>query len=367
MTWYSFSVAPQIPRARNASVGCEVRILPSSWAHRHLWRSFYLPRPAWRWRRAYPVYAAVASYLSLASLPFVRILLRNRPDVLLVQEYSTGRFDVLLLLSRAMRVPLIAYHAGSSPERYVGRLLKRWTIPRADLLMVSSQQELDLLARRYGVSRDRVRVVLTPIDTALFRPRERALACRETGLDAARRYLLFVGRLDDRIKRVSALIRAFALVAGEHPDVDLLVVGDGPDAYELRRLAGACAPGRVRFLGWLAEAPSLARVYSAAECVVLPSQSEGFPAVVGEALACGTPVVASRVGGVGELVLDGETGWLIAPGDEQGLTTRLSFVLANPEVVESIRPRARSLAESRLSPAVVAAELRECFQLATRP
>jgi glycosyltransferase involved in cell wall biosynthesis len=361
VVWYAFSVAPEVEEARHETVGCQVKMLSSSWLHRLLWRAFYLPRMAWRWRGAYPAYATVASYLALASWAFVRTLWRERPDLIFVQDYATGRYDALLLIARCLGVPLIAYHSGSRPEQYIGRFAKRWTIPAADRLIASSREEVEMLARRYGVARERVALILTPIETTAFRPRDRVAACRAAGLDPARRYVVFVGRLDDPVKRVGALIRSFGTLAAGHADADLAIIGDGPDGAELKRLAEIHAPGRVRFAGWVAGAEALTAFYNAAECLVLPSLREGFPTVVGEAMACGTPVLASRVGGVGELVVEGETGWLLSPGDDGALLAGLRFVLAHPGTVTSMRPRARRIAEERVSPAVVGAELRKCF------
>jgi glycosyltransferase involved in cell wall biosynthesis len=78
-------------------------------------------------------------------------------------------------------------------------------------------------------------------------------------------------------------------------------------------------------------------------------------------MACGTPVLASRVGGVPELVTEDETGWLLAPGDDHALRSLLSAVLGRREAVAAMRPRVRRLAEERVSPATVAAALRRCF------
>jgi glycosyltransferase involved in cell wall biosynthesis len=361
LVWYVLSLAPELEEARHEVVGCRVRMLPSSWLHRRLWRLFYLPRMAWRWRGAYPAYATAASYAALASWRFVRALRRERPDLLFVQDYATGRYDTLLVIARALGVPLIAYHSGSRPEQYAGRLAKRWTIPAADRLIVSSHEEGEMLVERYRVAPERLALILTPIDTVGFRPRDRTEACRAAGLDPARRYFLFVGRLDDGVKRVTALIRAFGTLAREHASADLVVVGDGPDGVMLRRLAEIHAPGRVHFVGWVAGPERLAGFYNAAECLVLPSLREGFPTVVGEAMACGAPVLGSRVGGVGELVIQGETGWLFQPGDDDALRAGLSFVLAHPETAAGMRARVRQLAETRVSPAVVAAQLRRCF------
>ena len=359
--WYAFSLAPQLSEAQHELTGCRVKILPSSWLHRRLWRLFYLPPAAWRWRRAYPAYATVASYLALASRSFLATIRRDRPDFIFLQDYSSGRFDVLLAVARVLGAQLIAYHSGSRPDHYLGRAVKRWTIRRADRLVVSSQEEREMLIQRFRVAPERISVTLTPIDTSVFRQLGRAMATRLAGLDPDRRYILFVGRLDDPVKRVSALIRSLAGLAAVHPDVDLLVAGEGPDGQGLRRLAAELAPGRVRFLGWMTGAEPLAALYNSAECLVLPSRSEGFPTVVGEAMACGTPVLASSVGGVGELVVDGRTGWLFPPGDDAALGARLAFALEHPDVTARMRPAARRIAEARVSAEAVAVELRRCF------
>jgi glycosyltransferase involved in cell wall biosynthesis len=360
VVWNAFSLKPEFEAAYHERVGCKVRFFRSSWLHRSLWRLFYAPRFAWRWPRIYPAYAFIASYSSLLSWSFLRALRQDRPDFIFVQDYATGRFDTLILLAALLGVPLVARHSGSWPEGYVGKLAKRWTIRCADRLIVSSQRELDMLEQRYRVPRERLSVILTPIDIDVFRPLGRLKACHAVGLDSSRRYLLFAGRLVDSVKRVSALIRAFASVAQDHPDVDLLIAGIGPDEERLRQLAHRLAPDHIRFLGWITpeQKPFF---YNLSECLMLASKSEGFPNVVGEAMACGTPVVASDVGGIRELVVDGHTGWLFETGDDAGLLQALNRILSRPEQVAQMRLRARKAAENRISQLAVAAQLQGCF------
>jgi glycosyltransferase involved in cell wall biosynthesis len=361
VVWYAFSLQPEISETRHEVVGCRVKMLPSSWLHRRLWRLFYLPRAAWRWRRAYPFYATIASYVSLFSTQFLRTLATDRPDFFFVQDYATGRFDMLVMLARILGIPLITRHTGSVPEEYLGRAAKRWTIRYADRVIVSSQNELEMLRTRFRVPRERMSLILTPIDLSVFRPIARTRACDALELSHSRRYLLFVGRIDDKIKRVSRIIQTFATQATQHADVDLLIVGDGPDKATLRRQAEEQAPGRVQFLGWISTAQSKALLYNVAECLLLASRREGFPAVVGEAMACGTPVIASRVGGVGELVIDGQTGWSFPPDDFDLFRDHMAYVLNHRETIAAMRPQARAAAERRLAPPVVAKALRECF------
>jgi glycosyltransferase involved in cell wall biosynthesis len=366
VTWYEFSIAPSVDRARHRWTGCTVAMLPSSTVHRWLWKLFYLPRAAWRWRRFYPAFAPLASYLATASPRFVARLRIDRPDVLFVQDYANGRFDVLIVLARLLRIPLVAYHSGSDPDRYVGAWLKRWTIRRADRLLVSSRLEARMLSQRFGVAPHRISVVLTPIDTEAFRPLPREAACAAAGLERDRRYVLYVGRLDDRVKRISLLIRAFAAIAARMPGVALLIAGEGNDRERLRREANRY-DADVRFLGWTADA-ALASLYNAAECLVLVSRSEGFPTVVGEAMACGTPVIGTDVGGVAELVVPGATGWLLPAGDdrvvEAKLAETLAHVLDDPNELAAYRARARAIAEARVAPRVITRQLSDCFELA---
>lgn len=362
VAWYMLSLDPQLKEARQVALGCRIRFCRASALYRLLRWLFWMPKVAWRWRRLYPRYATVASYLSLLSWPLLKALWQQRPDFFLVQDYATGRFDLLVLAGCLFGIPVIAYHTGSKPEWYQAKWIKRWTIPRATCLIPSNQGELDMLAAQYGVAPARLRLILTPIGTDIFRPTERTPACREVGLDPGRRYLLFVGRLHENQKRVTTIIGALATLVASHPDVELVIVGDGPDAVAIQRFAATHLPGKVHFRGWVVDPIAKAWFYNCAECLVLASPREGFPAVVGEALACGTPVLATRVGGVPELVVDGETGWLFEPGDNAALSAKLSFVLRHPEVVASMRPAARRIAETRVSPTRVADQLRECFQ-----
>lgn len=360
--WYEFSLNSEIEEARHETVGCRVKFVRSSFLHRLLWKLFYLPKMAWRWRHFYFAYATIASYLVMMSLSFLKVLRKDRPDIIFVQDYATGRFDVLILTAKILNVPLIAFHAGSPIDGHLAKTMRRRTIRLADCLIASSQNESKLLIDRYGVRRERLRVILTPIDTEVYQPIDRASACEKISLDSAKRYILFVGRLDDSVKRVSAIIRAFSSIIEKHNDVDLLIAGAGNDEKKLRRLAFAMAPReRIRFLGWIRDAEIKAEYYNAAECLVLASWREGFPTVVGEAMACGTPILSSNVGGVSELVIENETGWLFEPGNDAALTAKLDYVLSNSEIVSKMRSKARQTAESRVSADAVSADLKDCF------
>ena len=360
VVWYTLSLNPAISEARHHITGVRVRILKSSYLHRQLWRLFYLPRCAWRWRRFYHLYGTVASYAALASAGLLRAVRNDRPSVIFAQSYASGRFDMLLLLARTLGIPLVAWHAGGDPQLYLGGRIRRRTLRHADRFIASGRRERELLIRDFDVPAERVTVILTPIDIEQFKPIDRRVACGRAGLDPNRTYVLYVGRLS-REKSVDTLIRAFGKALEADPQTDLLLVGDGPEKERLRLLADNTAPQRIRFLGWVSSRDELVPLYNAAACLVVCSLTEGFPTVVGEAMACGTPVIASHVGAVEELVLNGHTGWTIPPGDEGALCARLVHVAGHGDELIAMRLNARTLAEARLAPAVIAAQLRACF------
>ncbi|KPJ79650.1 MAG: hypothetical protein AMS19_10725 [Gemmatimonas sp. SG8_23] len=363
VTWFEFARRPELHEARHKVTGCRVKFFRSSLLHRWLWGLFYLPKPAWRWRRFYRQYATVASYLPFFSFRFLAELSRNPPDVIFAQDYCSGRFDMLLLLARWLDVPLIARHAGSQPDRYLGGSIRRRTLPEVDRLLASNQGEVRVLAEGFQIPSEKLEIVLTPVDTGVFRPMDRREACLARELDPARRYLLFVGRLDDPIKRISNIIESFGAVLEGHPDVDLLIAGTGPDEKGLKKFAEERAPTRVHFLGWVAGEREKAILYNVAECLLLPSLREGFPAVVAEAMACGCPVLGSRLDGIAELVRPGLTGWLVEPGDDEELTAAILDVLGDGEAARLMREHARNVAKQRVSPGAVARQLESCFLL----
>jgi glycosyltransferase involved in cell wall biosynthesis len=144
------------------------------------------------------------------------------------------------------------------------------------------------------------------------------------------------------------------------PDATLVVAGDGEERARLERLAGA----RVRFLGARPRGEVLG-LLAAADVAVLPSAWENFPHAAVEALAMGTPVVATRVGGVPEIVRDGENGLLVEPGDDAAFDAALERVLRDDDLRARLRAAAKGSVE-RFSANAVYGELERLLAEAAR-
>jgi len=216
----------------------------------------------------------------------------------------------------------------------------------ADRVICASQDEKEMLMRLYGVSAESIEVVPCGVDLEAFRPLDKAEVRRRLGF-AEEPIVLFVGRIEP-LKGIDILVRAVAQVS-EDIRFCLVVVGGDASAEaekaELRRLAEELGISqRVAFLDAV-DHSLLPLYYNAADVCVVPSYYESFGLVALEAMACGTPVVASRVGGLQGTVRDSETGFLVPWRCPEPFAERLELLLENEELRRNLGMSARAAAE----------------------
>ena len=215
---------------------------------------------------------------------------------------------------------------------------------RADAMVVSTQDEKDDLVRLYQAHPHKVWVTPPGVDLDLFRPSDKAEARRTLGLDGAK-VILYVGRLEP-LKGLDILLNAVALLEDDS-ETRLLIVGGGPGDDELGRLKQLASDhgiqGRVTFTGAVRQT-DLPDYYNAADVFVLPSHYESFGLAALEAMACGTPVVASRVGGLKTFIESGRTGYLIPWRCPEPFAHRLEMLLDSPALRDMMGKAARTKA-----------------------
>ncbi|MCH7343708.1 glycosyltransferase family 4 protein [Pelomonas sp. CA6] len=171
--------------------------------------------------------------------------------------------------------------------------------------------------------------------------------------------LLFLGQLSEG-KGLPELLSALALLAPAHPRLRLWLAGDGDPAPWRELAARLGVLDRLDVLGWVAGADKT-RLLAEAAALVLPSRAEGQPISVLEALAQGTPVVASAVGGIPELITDGEQGLLVPPRDARALAGALDALLRDPAAAERRARQGRQRFEQVYAPAAVLARWRALY------
>jgi glycosyltransferase involved in cell wall biosynthesis len=242
--------------------------------------------------------------------------------------------EVAVRLGQRLGVPVGIIVGGSdvlllthNPRR---RKVISATLRSADAVFAVSQ---DLKERTVALGADpeRVHVNYQGVDER-FHPGDRAEACRRLGLPVEREVLLWVGRMVP-VKGLETLLEACRQVVAKRPQVLLVLVGDGPSRAAIERQArDVRLAEHIRFVGAV-RPENLPDWYRAAHLTVLSSHSEGIPNVLRESFACGTPYVATRVGGISELCKHPAVR-LVAPQDPAALAAAIEDALESPQRIE---------------------------------
>ena len=239
-----------------------------------------------------------------------------------------------------------------SPERIAA---EKRLLTIADRILVSTLAEQTQLRFLYKADDRKLEIIPPGVDVEHFYPIPSDEAKLFVGLKPEDRMILFVGRIDP-LKGLDQIIRAMPGLRAASPGrpVHLAIIGGEPDASpdektaEMRRLQRLCdelnMDQTVVFLGKRRQ-DTLQYYYSAAEVVVMPSHYESFGMAALEAMACGTPVIASDIGGLGFLVQDGQTGFTVPDGDPELLLEKLSLLLDDRQLRQRMGAAATAYAQ----------------------
>lgn len=223
--------------------------------------------------------------------------------------------------------------------------LDRWTNGMVRFNVCVSQAVAEFSVSVAGLPADKIAVIPNGVDVAKFETAP-AADLASLGIPAGSRVLLTIGRLDPQ-KGLRDLIAAAAIVAPKFPDVHFLLVGEGPERDELERLIRERRlGGQVHLAGWRGDVPN---VLAAGHALVLSSLWEGMPNVVLEAMAAGLPVVATRVEGISELVIEERTGLLVPPHAPEELAAAIEKLLADATTARAMGQAGRDRARAEFS------------------
>lgn len=247
---------------------------------------------------------------------------------------------------------------GAPPELGARREVEHRLMRDVDRIVAATDVDAGHMVEHYGADPGKIAIIPPGVDLERFRPMDRAEALARTGYDPCDRLLLFVGRMDP-VKGLDTLLRAMhevvrrepamlehaclCVVGGQKPEDEAAVDAEIEHIHALRRQLGL--GDFVRFVGMLSQ-DDLPHWYNAAEVVIVPSRYESFGMVALEAMACGTPVIATDVGGLATLVRDGRTGFLVPDGDPIALANKLLPLLALPEIHDTLGEHGMATAEA---------------------
>lgn len=276
-------------------------------------------------------------------LQFVVRVWRERPSIVHIHtSHSMGFWwDSLFVMVARPVVPAIVLHIhGSRFQHFFTELpnlfrgLARWLLDRTDAVVALSSTAATFIRSEIGL--DKVYIVPNGVSRSFFRPR--SCSCRDA--EARPLHLIFVGALVER-KGIFDLLQAIAAIDEVHLHLD--VVGDGQVLATQALVHQLGIEDRVTVIGPL-RGDKLCAAYQSADVLVLPSYHEGMPLVVLEALASGLAVVTTPVGGIPDLLTDGQSAVLVPPGDVLALAGALTHLARDREQLEVLASAGQELA-----------------------
>jgi glycosyltransferase involved in cell wall biosynthesis len=276
-----------------------------------------------------------------------RLLKARRPDILHTHLYHPNLYGRLGSLGLGLPGVVAAVHNAYTRVKFHRRLwnfLLGWA---SDLVLVGSSQVWQDVRRYDGVPASRLLLMpygipLSELDTPLSREQAR----ERLGLSGADLVLGVVGRLEEQ-KGQANLLAALPALRRTNPNLVVVLVGEGRRQEDLnRQVRELKLAGMVRFLGTRRDLPE---IFRALDIFVQPSLWEGLPLALLKAMGAGLPVVATRVSGSREAIVDGVNGYLVAPGDPEALGRAIGKLCGRPESRRRLGDAARRTVAARYS------------------
>lgn len=288
---------------------------------------------------------------------WIGLQLKQRSNVQLVHTYhSLG----------ARKYQAIAQHPAIAPTRLA---VEQQILEQADRIVATSPQELEQL-RSLVSPQGLIDVIPAGTDIETFHAIPKAEARSQLGFNPDEAIVLYVGRFDPR-KGIETLVQAVAKLKAECPNraLRLVLVGgsepDQADGQERSRIEALVQElglaAHTQFVGQVGH-DRLPLYYTAADVCVIPSHYEPFGLVAIEAMACGTPVVASDAGGLKFTVIPGETGWLVPPREAEGFAMAIKRVLEDPIMGQKMSRQASLRVQQNFSWTGVAIQLSDLYR-----
>ncbi|MDO8885285.1 glycosyltransferase family 4 protein [Candidatus Oleimmundimicrobium sp.] len=289
-------------------------------------------------------YVSLWKYLLL----FMKIIWASTTDFDLIHAHYLFPTGFLALFPHFVRRKSLVVTAHGSDVNFgqssrFFRSLIKFTCKRATIVIFVSEDLAEKAKSLYSISSEKIRVIDCGVDTEVFLPQDKIRLREKLSLPLDRKIILFVGNLV-KVKGVNFLIESIPDILSSEPNLLTVIIGEGELEEKLKiQVKSLGIENFVQFEGFKSHY-EIALWMGASDLFVLPSLSEGFGLVVLEALSSGTPVVASKVGGIPELVKDGENGFLVEPANSHNMAKKIGFLLKKDENYLNMSKKARESA-----------------------
>jgi len=297
-------------------------------------RVIRLGLPVRRFRQLYGPQAAIVAPVLASGADLVHVHLGEDLAVLPVGAAAARlhRLPLVLTVHTSLRHTLAVSDLRSAVLKTLGGRIERWEERSAEAVLVITPRMARML-RSDGIDENRLHVIPPGVNLSLFDG-----SFEDPFVGVGRPRVLFVGRLAPQ-KGVRNLVAAVGLL--EDPSAQVLLVGDGPERPALEREAQRIGVGdRLHFVGFVAH-DRLPAVLAHADLLVLPSLYEELGTVLLEAMQAGLPIVASKTGGIPDVIENGVNGMLVAPGEPEALARAIDRLLADPGLTCQLSEGAR--------------------------
>jgi len=313
-------------------------------------------------REIHPLYDIVCLW------KLFQIMRRERPDIVHTHMAKAGTLGRLAATFAGVPIRIHTFH-GHVFQGYFRSFTTQWFLAierflakRSDCLVAVSDHVRQEICHQYRLdSGERVRVIPIGLDLTPFLQLngKNGLLRKELGLSSEVQLIGIVGRLVP-IKNHAFFLRAAEALIQKNKNLHYIIVGGGEEESTLRRLVKEKGLSRfVTFLGWRKDLPT---VYSDLDVVVLTSLNEGTPVSLIEAMASGKAVVATRVGGVPDVVQDGMTGYTVPVGDLPSFTEKVEHLLSNPVLRERMGEAGRKWVTDHFSKQKLLQNIRKLYE-----
>lgn len=297
----------------------------------------------------FPLKSFYGPSMVLQTRRFVSYLQRHHIRIVHSHDFYSNIFGMSGARLAGVRARIASKRETTGTRTHAQRTAELWAFKLAHKVVANAEAVKEYLLD-LGVPREKIAIIYNGLNLNRFPQNGDARdALQRLNLTAlkSRPVITMVGNFEHRAKDQSMLLRAARRVKAEVPEAMFVMAGDGKFKEETEKFATELGlKDSCLFIGRCANVPDL---LAASDICVLSSQGEGFSNAILEYMAAGRPVVATNVGGASEAIIEGETGHLIAAGDDRAMAERLTALLRNPEKRHTMGVKGRLIVEQRFS------------------